>query len=302
MAEAPRVFFSYSHDSAEHKDRVLALCDRLRQDGLNAWIDQYEQSPPEGWPRWMDRQIEQAEFVLIVCTEVYLRRFRGLETPGRGLGANWEGAVITQELYEAALRNTKFIPVVVSPEDGEHLPIVLRGVTRYRADLEEGYEALLRHLTHQPASPPQDPGPLRELPPHPRPTLPLRTDGRRKLTVLTCLLLFLAMLVAVAVYRKVGPDPEEVAGAQEKAPSLQMLRGQVLDAQSREPLPGVEVRLPDYGLVRVTDQYGQYAFELAVAAGTRVNWRATKKGYEPLNQDPSVGSGPQDTFRMWRQP
>ena len=29
MADAPRVFLSYSHDSDEHADRVLALADAL---------------------------------------------------------------------------------------------------------------------------------------------------------------------------------------------------------------------------------------------------------------------------------
>ncbi|HEX3527636.1 MAG TPA: hypothetical protein VH988_11240 [Thermoanaerobaculia bacterium] len=34
----PQVFLSYSHDSPEHKDRVLALCNRLRRDGIDAWL------------------------------------------------------------------------------------------------------------------------------------------------------------------------------------------------------------------------------------------------------------------------
>lgn len=71
----PKVFISYSHDSPEHKDRVLHLSDRLRADGIDCNIDQYETSPPEGWPRWMVNQIEEADFVLVVCTETYERRF-----------------------------------------------------------------------------------------------------------------------------------------------------------------------------------------------------------------------------------
>ena len=38
----PKVFISYSHDSQEHKDRVLSLADRLRSDGIDCNIDQYE--------------------------------------------------------------------------------------------------------------------------------------------------------------------------------------------------------------------------------------------------------------------
>ena len=67
--EAPKVFISYSHDSPEHAGRVLELSDRLRQDGIDSHIDQYEVSPPEGWPRWMVNKVEWADFVLVVCTE-----------------------------------------------------------------------------------------------------------------------------------------------------------------------------------------------------------------------------------------
>jgi SEFIR domain len=59
---APRVFISYSHDSTEHAEVVLALAQRLRQDGVDAWIDQYENgTPEEGWPRWMLNRLEWAE-------------------------------------------------------------------------------------------------------------------------------------------------------------------------------------------------------------------------------------------------
>jgi len=58
-----RVFTSYSHDSTEHEERVLALSNRLRIDGVDSIIDQYE-SPPEGWPIWMERQFDEADFVL----------------------------------------------------------------------------------------------------------------------------------------------------------------------------------------------------------------------------------------------
>jgi hypothetical protein len=50
----PRVFISYSHESEEHADRVLALADRLRAEGIEATLDQYEISPDEGWPMWCE--------------------------------------------------------------------------------------------------------------------------------------------------------------------------------------------------------------------------------------------------------
>jgi hypothetical protein len=45
-----KAFISYSHDSPEHADRVLALSDRLRGDGIDCIVDQYEESPPKAGP------------------------------------------------------------------------------------------------------------------------------------------------------------------------------------------------------------------------------------------------------------
>jgi formylglycine-generating enzyme required for sulfatase activity len=165
VPEHPKVFISYSHDSREHVDRVLTLSDRLRADGIDCHLDQYEESPPEGWPRWMVNQIQDADFVLVVCTEHYERRFRGREARGRGLGAQWEGAIITQELYDAEAHNTMFIPVVFSPDHSADIPIVLRGATYYNLHTEDGYEALYRRLTNQPLIQKPELGRIRPMPP-----------------------------------------------------------------------------------------------------------------------------------------
>jgi hypothetical protein len=82
LAEAPRVFISYSHDSVAHQDRALDFADRLRAHGVDAVIDRYVQFPPEGWPAWCEAQIRKAGFVLMVCTETYRRRVDGDEAPG----------------------------------------------------------------------------------------------------------------------------------------------------------------------------------------------------------------------------
>jgi hypothetical protein len=48
-SEAPKVFISYSHESAEHEQRVLALAERLRKDGVDVQLDQYVAgTPPAG--------------------------------------------------------------------------------------------------------------------------------------------------------------------------------------------------------------------------------------------------------------
>jgi tetratricopeptide (TPR) repeat protein len=146
----PKVFISYSHDSLEHSDRVRELSDRLREDGIDCILDQYEVSPPEGWPLWMDKQIRDADFVLMICTETYYRRVMREETPGTGLGVRWEGNLIYQHIYNPGTLNAKFIPVLFDSGKVEYIPTPLQGVDRYAAQTEEGYEDLYRRLSNQP--------------------------------------------------------------------------------------------------------------------------------------------------------
>jgi TIR domain len=151
----PTVFISYSHDSPEHADRVLALSDHLRADGIDCILDQYEGSPPEGFPRWMDRQIRDADFVLMICTPTYYRRVMGEEEPGKGHGVAWESTLIYQYIYNAGTSNTRFIPVLLEGAHESAIPIPWQGVKKYRPTTQEGYEALYRRLTGQQWTPNQ---------------------------------------------------------------------------------------------------------------------------------------------------
>lgn len=144
----PRVFISYSHDSEEHKDWVLNLSERLRNEGLDCRIDQHINGfPPEGWTSWMEDQIEQADFVLMVCTANYLNRFKRKDAAG-GRGVAFEGIVITQTLYDAYFHNTKFIPVIPETGSFDHVPLALKQYGPFR--LPQDYDALYRFLTQQP--------------------------------------------------------------------------------------------------------------------------------------------------------
>jgi hypothetical protein len=164
----PKVFISYSWDSPEHKNRVLQLSTRLRSEGVDCQIDQYVEFPPEGWLRWMENQLEWADFVLVICTEQYRQRFRGQKEGGKGRGATWEGAIIAQELYDEYVNNTKFVPVLFFSQDSDYIPSILRRFSRYLLDTEEGYEKLYRYLTNQQLTPIPELGKLRTLPPRER--------------------------------------------------------------------------------------------------------------------------------------
>ncbi len=65
-----KVFISYSWDSEDHKERVLALANTLRNPwGIETDIDQYVRAKPpftpsQGWDLWMEKRIAWAEFVV----------------------------------------------------------------------------------------------------------------------------------------------------------------------------------------------------------------------------------------------
>ncbi len=141
------VFISYTHDSPEHRERVLELSERLRDSGFDTRLDRYVNgTPDEGWPRWMMNRFDEASYVLVVCTETYHRRFRGHKEPDRGKGGDWEGAWITQEIYDARSVTTKFVPILFSRDDEEHIPEPLRKHTHYTLTSKESYDALCDFL------------------------------------------------------------------------------------------------------------------------------------------------------------
>jgi len=148
-AKTIRVFISYTHDGPDHEAKVRQVADRLREDGIDAMIDQYEPAPTIPWPQWMFQQLALADFVLMVFTRTYKQRFLGLEKPGVGLGGTWEGAYISSELYRDSLRNKRFIPVIFGAADKAQIPSPL-DYTYYDLGADSAYTSLLRHVTRQP--------------------------------------------------------------------------------------------------------------------------------------------------------
>jgi tetratricopeptide (TPR) repeat protein len=161
---SPSIFISYSQDSDEHKSKVLQFADRLRNDGIDANIDQYQTNPPEGWQLWMEKQIRDSQFVILVCTEIYHKRVMK-EDEGRGKGVMWESTIIDSYLYDSGVVNEKFIPIVFGHENTKHIPRPLKSTTFYDVSSEGGYENLYRYLTDQPYTTKLTLGKLKSLPP-----------------------------------------------------------------------------------------------------------------------------------------
>ena len=126
--ESRAELMSYSLDSEDHRTR-LELADALRGLGINGILDQYiHPAPEEGWPRWMNRSLDEAQFVLMVCTETYRRRVMDREEPGKGLGVRWEGSLIYNRIYNDKPSGSRFIPILLLPgSEPAHIPNPVQG-------------------------------------------------------------------------------------------------------------------------------------------------------------------------------
>lgn len=118
---APKAFISYSWESDEHRIWVKSLAARLRGDGIETVLDQWELAPGDQLPRFMERSVRESDFVLIVCTPKYREK-----SDGRLGGVGYEGDVMAAEVATGTDRR-KFIPLLRSDAWNSAAPSWLRG-------------------------------------------------------------------------------------------------------------------------------------------------------------------------------
>lgn len=102
----PRVFISYSHDTAEHKSWVLAFATTLRNRGIDAVLDQWDLKPGDDLPHFMETELARCDYVIIVCSETYVTK----ANVGKG-GVGYEKMIVTASLL-THIDGNKIIPIV----------------------------------------------------------------------------------------------------------------------------------------------------------------------------------------------
>jgi hypothetical protein len=118
----------------------------------------------------MNDQLRRATYVLVVCTRTYRERFEHRAKRGTGLGAKYEGAIISGEIYRSEGDKSRFIPVVFAAKDRRFIPALLFDSTHYNVTNDPGFEGLYRHITAQPEWPAGPLGQIEKLPPQRRRT------------------------------------------------------------------------------------------------------------------------------------
>jgi len=151
----PRVFVSYAHDSAAHKEDVLCFCEFLVEVGIDAHLDQWYLHERRDWQRWASTQIRHADFVIVIASpvcrlvgngSVAFNVHRGLQSELR----------LLYELYHADPETwtRRVLPVVFSGRSVDDIPLFLQPRTADHYCISEfsldGADELLRILTRQP--------------------------------------------------------------------------------------------------------------------------------------------------------
>lgn len=152
-ADGPRqstsVFISYTQDpihppppepeyAAEERlsqrRSVRELADFLTRLGVKCTYDQlFEAEPPDDWPLWVEQQVKQSDFVLMVCSSSYCYYLTNRD-PERVAGYSdrplSEEGRVTYSLMMKNLR--KFIPVFVNQRRcPDFVPVALQGSSIY---------------------------------------------------------------------------------------------------------------------------------------------------------------------------
>jgi hypothetical protein len=145
--EIPKAFISYSHDSQEHKKWVLELAIRLRNNGIDAILDQFELQPGADIPHFMETHLSSANKILMICTDKYVDKANN----GQG-GVGYEKMIITSSLMKKINEN-KIIPVI-RQIGGADVPTFLKSKLYIDFskpdDYEFSYDELVRTIHNSP--------------------------------------------------------------------------------------------------------------------------------------------------------
>jgi hypothetical protein len=143
----PRVFISYSHDSAEHKKWVLEFATTLRSRGIDAVLDQWDLKPGDDLPEFMEQNLVAADYAVMVCTSRYVKKANA----GEG-GVGYEKMIMTSSSLSKISAN-KVIPIVRekgNPPTPTFLATKLYIDFTKDSEIEFALDDLLRHLLNAP--------------------------------------------------------------------------------------------------------------------------------------------------------
>lgn len=153
---------SYAWESEKYRTWVKQLATRLRADGINARLDAWHLDGNDNIPEFMNREIREADWVVVVCSPGYQVRVRATEDGTRVSGDGWEMRLLNASVL---IRNqNKVLAVLAKGAWDASAPDLLLGQRYFdlskRKTFESQYKALCDAITGTGEQPP----PLGELP------------------------------------------------------------------------------------------------------------------------------------------
>ena len=137
----PKAFISYSWDDEDHKSWVAKLATDLRSDGVDTILDQWHVVLGDQLPSFMEKEIRENNYVLIICTPNYK-----LKSDERKGGVGYEGDIMTAEVLNKG-NHRKFIPVLARGKWDESAPTSLKGKKYVDLSTKEMYRKNYSDLT-----------------------------------------------------------------------------------------------------------------------------------------------------------
>lgn len=145
MKRIPIIFISYSWTSKEYKEDVLKIAEDLVKNHVEVILDQWDLKAGQDRYEFMEKSIEKAEKVLILCDSGYATKAKD-----RAGGVGAETSIITPDVFNDP-NQTKYIPVIM--ENFEVMPKYLRSrmaVDLRKSNYYDGFSEILRIIHNKP--------------------------------------------------------------------------------------------------------------------------------------------------------
>lgn len=156
----PTVFFSYTHDSDAHRERVRVLADRLRGDlhgtGIEVVTDHVlpPGGPDEDFRRWSEQHAQHSEIVIPVFNDTYRKCWDGQHPPGMRAGGTNEATVIAGRVNSAGGHIAFLRVVLFDAADRASIPDRISNMQHFLIDRDYAtLHAWVRVALHLPPAP-----------------------------------------------------------------------------------------------------------------------------------------------------
>lgn len=132
----PRVFVSYAHRPAQHKQQVHVFCWFLQARGVDIRLDELAANNRRDWSQWAIQEIMAADYILVIASMSYRRQADGELFPGEGGGVANEAAFLRDRLtYDRTNWQQRILPVVLPGRRIEEIPLFLSPYSTSRYEI-----------------------------------------------------------------------------------------------------------------------------------------------------------------------